>query len=263
MPRLFPILAAAALTLAPARAEAQRVKPVLDLHGGWLLGVVVDGTWRDAEHNTRLVRGGERFRVFAGGRLLGMSTGARPASFEEPCPETFGVKLAPEREGGDVGVVGTWNVRPRPVTRGDPNLPVYREVVRQILLRHGIRNPVARITGVTRADLDGDGTEEAIVSATRFSGEVHHVGAGDYSMLFVRKLVGGAPRTIMLDEEYHPRASETEILNTYTLGGVYDLDGDGVYEIVGRGEYYEGAWSTVFQIRGAAARQLASAGCGA
>ncbi|HEX8243785.1 MAG TPA: hypothetical protein VF541_09825 [Longimicrobium sp.] len=251
-----------ALVIAAAPARAQRVRPVVDVDGGYLLGVVVDGAWRDGEHGAAQVRGGERYRVFAGGRLLGAATGARPVSFEEPCPETFGVKLTPEREDAEVAVVGTWNVRPRPVTRGDATLPAYREVIRQLLVRH--RMPVVvRITGVTRVDLDGDGTEEAIVSATRSSSETTRVAAGDYSILLVRKLVRGVPQTIILEEEYHARASQEEILNTYRLGGVYDLDGDGVYEILARGRYYEGAWSTVYRLRGTRPVKLASAGCGA
>lgn len=255
-------LVLATLVAAAAPARAQRIRPVLDLDGGYLLGVVVDGAWRDGEHGAPLVRGGERYRVFAGGRPLGMATGGRPVSLDAPCPETFEVKLTPDREDADVAVVGSWNVRPRPVTRGDASRPAYREVVRQLLVRH--RMPVVvRITGVTRADLDGDGTEEAIVSATRSSSSSTRAAAGDYSILLVRKLVGGVPRTVILDEEYHARASEEEILNTYTLGGVYDLDGDGVYEILARGAYYEGAWSTVYRIRGTTPVTLASAGCGA
>jgi hypothetical protein len=253
-----------ALLLALATpAAAQRVQPVLDVRNGYVLGVVVDGEWRDATREASAVRGGERYRVFADGRLLGASKGAPAKSWEEPCPETFGVDLSPEWKEGDFAVVGAWSVRPRPVRRGDASLPAYRAEVRRLLVSYGIANPVVRITGVTRADLDGDGTEEAIVSATRMSTEDgHYVVAGDYSMLFVRKLVNGTPRTVMLEEEYHPRASHVEILNTYTLAGVYDLDGDGTYEILVHGHYYEGDWTTVYRLRGATAKPLASAGCG-
>jgi hypothetical protein len=254
----------AMLVLSAVPAGAQRVRPVLDVDGGWLLGVVVDGVWRDAEHNARLVRGGERYRVFAAGAARGTATGSRPKSIEEPCPDTYDVELTPKVEDADVAVVGSWNVRPRPVTRGDAGLPAYQAVVREMVMRHGIRNPVVHVTGVWRADLDGDGTEEAIVSATHtHAGDATRVRAGDYSVLFVRKLVGGAPRTIVLDEEYHPRTTGEETLDTYTLGGVYDLDGDGRYEIISRGSYYEGAWSTVYRVEGTTARKLATSGCGA
>ncbi|HSU13914.1 hypothetical protein [Longimicrobium sp.] len=260
------IAAAVMLTLAATPSAAQRVRPVLDVGSGRLLAVVVDGTWRDAEHNASLVRGGERYRVFANGAARGVATGSRANSIEEPCPDTYLVELTPKMEEGvgDVAVVGSWNVRPRPVTRGDASLPAYQNAVREMLVRHGIRNPVVRITGILRADLDGDGTEEAVLSATRSqaAGESTRVRAGDYSLVIVRKLVGGVARTIMLEEEYHPRTSEEEILNTFTLGGIYDLDGDGQYEILVHGQYYEGDWSTVYRIRGTTPRMLATAGCG-
>jgi hypothetical protein len=201
--------------------------------------------------------------VFAHGAARGTAIGARPKSIEEPCPDTYDVPLTPKMEDADVAVVGSWNVRPRPVTRGDANLPAYQSLVREMLVRHGIRNPVVRITGVTRADLDGDGTEEAVLSASRQADpDGTRASAGDYSLLIVRKLVGGAPRTIVLGEEYHPRTSSDQILYTYTLGGIYDLDGDGRYEILARESYYEGASSTVYRIEGTRARPLASAGCG-
>jgi len=201
--------------------------------------------------------------VFAGGVARGTATGARAKPMEDVCSDTYQVDLTPEMEDADVAVVGSWNVRPRPVTRGDASLPAYRALVREMLVRHGIRNPEVRITGVARADLDGDGTEEAVLSASRQADpDETRASAGDYSLLIVRKLVGGAPRTIVLEEEYHPRTSSDQILYTYTLGGIYDLDGDGRYEILARERYYEGASSSVFRIEGTRARQLVTAGCG-
>jgi hypothetical protein len=89
-----------------------------------------------------------------------------------------------------------------------------------------------------------------------------HVGAGDYALLFVRKLVNGTVRTIILEEEYHPVAKGESTPNHYSIVGVYDLDGDGVSEIVARGAYYEGGWTTVYGLRGTTKRELLTVGCG-
>jgi pyruvate/2-oxoglutarate dehydrogenase complex dihydrolipoamide acyltransferase (E2) component len=258
------LLLAAAAAAGSTQASAQRVRPVVDARDGYLLGVVVNGAWRNAERGASLVRGGEQYRVFAGGRAVGVFTGARPEP-GEPCDDARFVKLTPEVEDADVAVVGTWNVRPRAVTAGDAANPAYAADVRRMARAHGIANPEVRITGVVRADLDGDGTEEAIVSATRAQeaqlGWAAH--AGDYSMVFVRKLVRGVVRTIVLEETYHPRSSPTAVPWVYDLGGVYDLDGDGAYEIVLRGRYYEGASTGIYRIRGITADTVAESGCGA
>jgi hypothetical protein len=240
----IPLLLAAAVAADSARAAAQRV-------------------WRDAERAASMVRGGERYRVLAGGRAVGVATGSRPEQ-GEPCEDTRFVKLTPAVENGDVAVVGGGEVRPRAVTPGDAANPAYAADVRRLARAHGIANPEVRVTRVVRADLDGDGTEEAIVSATRAAERLGWAArAGDYSVVFVRKLVREVVRTIVLAETYHPRSSPTAVPWVYDLGGVYDLDGDGAYEIVLRGRYYEGGSTEIYKIRGTAAVAVAESGCGA
>jgi hypothetical protein len=244
-------------------APQPRVRPVVDARSGYLLGGTVNGAWRPGEQVARLLRGRERYRVYGGGRLLGESAGTRPKSIEEPCPDTYTVELSPARPGGAVAVGGAGNALPRPVARLDPAAPAYVEAVRRILVRNGIRNPAVRVTGVTRVDLEGDGADEVIVSAHRGRTDRGiRVEAGEYSLLFVRRVVAGAVRTVMLEEEYHPKASDEQILNRYSLAAVLDLDGDGVYEIVTRGQYYEGDWATVYRLSGLRKQELAGAGCG-
>jgi hypothetical protein len=263
MRRSIPLLLAAVVAAGSARAAAQRVQPVVDARHGYLLGVVVNGAWRNAERAASLVHGGERYRVFAGGRAVGVATGSRPEP-GEPCDDARFVKLTPEVEDGDVAVVGGWDVRPRAVTPGDAANPAYAADVRRMARAHGIANPEIRITRVVRTDLDGDGTEEAIVSATRSGEQLGWAArAGDYSVVFVRKLVRGAVQTIVLEETYHPRSSPNAVPWVYDLGGVYDLDGDGAYEIVLQGRYYEGGSTGIYKIRGTRADTVAESGCGA
>ncbi|HET7463549.1 MAG TPA: hypothetical protein VFJ82_20010 [Longimicrobium sp.] len=259
---LLSIALAAAL---PAAAAAQTIHPVLDVQGKWVLGAPVNGVWRDGQAIARQVRAGRRYRVFGPASELGVSTGSRAESLDVPCPETFGVELSPERAGGEIAIDAAWNVVPRRVIRlSQAAADGYRDAVRQILLRHGIRDPDPRVTGAVRVDLDGDGTEEVIVSAHRQTADgTFHVGAGDYGIVFVRRLVAGTVRTLMVEEEYHPRAAGETTPNQFTIAGVYDLDGDGAMELVTRGRYYEGEWSTVYRLRGTTVRKLVSAGCGA
>ncbi len=264
--RLHALLLACACTSAvPPAVAAQAIHPVVDVRGGYLLGARVNGAWRDGQGVARQVRAGRRYRVFGPAAELGVATGTRAESMDEPCPETFGVELSPARGAGEIAVDAAWNVIPRRVTRLSRSAADgYRDAVREILARHGIRNAVPRVSGAVRVDLDGDGTEEVIVSAHRQTGNGSFtVGSGDYSVVFVRKLVGGTVRTLMLEEEYHPRARPETTPNDFTIVGAYDLDGDGASEVVTRSRYYEGGSTTVHRIRTLAAQKLVSAGCGA
>ena len=258
------LLPAALLAAGAAWALPQaRVFPVVDAQYGYLLGGTVNGRWVDAAAMAPRLRGGERYRVFGGGRLLGTGTGQRPRPEGEICTETFLLKVSPEREAAQVAVGGAWNALPRRVERLDPSAAVYREAVRARVAAAGIRNPQPRVTGAWRVDLDGNGTDEVVVSATRGDPSAGiHVEAGDYSLVFVRKVVNGAVRTIQLEGEFHPRTSNERILNQYDVVGILDLDGDGTMEIAVRGHYYEGGWLTIHRVRGTQKQELATAGCG-
>jgi len=244
-----------------AGAQAQEIHPVVDAQRGYLLGARVNGIWREGQHIAARVGPGRRYRVFGAAGLLGEATGSRPTAPEDVCQESFMVELSPQREAGEIAVSGTWNLLPRPVTRLNP--AAYAAAVRPILIQHGIRNPVVRVTAALRADLDGDGTDEVVIAASRGSDDLGWAArAGDYSVVFARKLVGGTVRTIVLDQEYHPRANPQAVPNVYALAGAWDLDGDGQLEIMVRGRYYEGDWTTLYRLRGTTAQTLVSVGCG-
>ncbi|HEU4562119.1 MAG TPA: hypothetical protein VFS20_30100 [Longimicrobium sp.] len=257
------VLAAAA---APGGVGAQpAIHPVLDARSGYLLGARVNGAWRGGPEIAPRVRAGRRYRVFGPAGELGVATGGRAESDAEgQCEDLHTVQLAPRPEAGEIAIDAPWAVIPRRVARLSAAAAAgYNGAVREIVARHGIRNPEARVTGALRVDLDGDGTEEVIVSAHReTAGGGMQVGAGDYAVLFVRKLVNGSVRTIILAEEYHPRAKGGTTPYEYSIAGVYDLDGDGVSEIMIRGRYYHGGSIEVYGLRGTTKQRLLGEGCG-
>lgn len=261
-----PLLVGCVVATAARPASAQQaIHPVVDAKRDYLLGARVNGAWRSGPQISSRVQAGRRYRVFGPIGKLGVATGGRAESDADgSCEDLYRVELAPEREAGEIAIDAPWAVIPRRVTRLSAAAAAgYNHAVREIVARHGIRNPVPRVTGAVRADLEGDGTEEVIVWAHReTAGGGMQVGAGDYAVLFVRKLVNGSVRTIMLAEEYHPRAKGGTTPYQYTLAGVYDLDGDGVSEIVIRGRYYHGGWTEVYGLRGTTKRRLMGEGCG-
>lgn len=260
----------------PRFAMAQKVAPVVDIGGGGcLMGGVSNGRWLEAKDTAPLMRGGERYSVYDLTRKVGVRTGDRPTPPDtNSCPETYYVKnmVAGENEADLIAVGGDWNALPRVPKVESTRSVVYRAAVAEVLKRHGIRSPQVNILKVLRIDLDGDGTDELLISASRVK-KMSYVdsiasdsNAGDYSVVLLRKVIKGKVETIVLDGEYHPKAGRDDNQgppNEYKLTAVLDLNGDGRMEVIVEGGYYEGDWKTVYAINGRKAVNIFGCGCGA
>jgi hypothetical protein len=263
--------------LLPFVANAQvknEAVPVMDAEGGCLMGGSSGGGWLKAEEMGKRMSGGDKYRLYDLKGLWKNVTGGKAASQGPPCEDTLYVELPKDFEESVpagahyIGVAGTWNPMPRAPKIESNDNPTYRKLVADLLVRKGIRQPQVNITKVVRVDLEGDGTDEVIINATR----VHRFengsitpdpDAGDYSIVMLRKVINGKAQTIMLDEEYHPKAAKFTAPNAYDLAAVLDLNGDGVMEIIVAGGYYEGDWKTVYSIKGNKAVDVLGCGCGA
>ncbi len=239
---------------------------------GYFLGGSADGHWLQPEAAAALIPGGEKYRLYTLTGEVGASVGNKPAKGEEgPCSDTWYVTLAPfpVGRGSLVAVGGPWNAMPRPVKITGTEQQVYKAAAAEILKSKGIANPKVNLTQVLRVDLDGDGVEEVLVSATNYEGFKPGGGmkpnarAGDYSLVFLRKVVQGKVVTSIITGEYYPQAKEFNAPAEHRVIGVLDLNGDGILEIVLSGRYYEGDWVEAYRVDGAKIIKLFSMGCGA
>ena len=254
-----------------AAVLAQSVHPIVDTEEGCLIGGLSGGKWLDADAVKTMLKGGERYRLYTLTKTVGDLVGEKPESMGEPCTETQHVKFTVQTEPG-VAVGGDWNALPRAARMMSTTDPVYRRLVAGILRRHGFIRPQINITQVMRVDLDGDGSEEVLLSATRLAGGLGgadrgmawRAAPGDYSFVLLRKIVGGRVRDIPLVEEYFPRKnSEPWTPNQHRVAAILDLNGDGRMEVILHGAYYEGSWSTVFRLDGDKVENVFGCGCGA
>jgi hypothetical protein len=237
---------------------------------GYLLGGSTGGRWIKPEAAAGLIPGGESYRLYALTGEVGGSLGVKPAKGEEPCTETWYVTLAPfpQSRGSLVAVGGPWNAMPRPVKLTGSEPQVYKEAAAEILKSRGIANPKVNLTQVIRVDLDGDGVEEVLVSATHYEtvkpgGRLTpNARAGDYSLVFLRKQVQGKVITRVITGEYYPKAKEFNAPAEHRIIGVLDLNGDGVMDIVLSGRYYEGDWVDAYRVDGTTITKVLSMGCG-
>jgi hypothetical protein len=277
--RVAPVLLLIFITTSPilptAASAQKKLVPVVDVGGGGcVMGGVSDGKWVESEAMAALMKGGERYNLYSLTRKLGERTGTKPVSEGAPCESTMYVKdLAGDAKGEKelIAVGGDWNALPRVPKVESTSSLVYRTAVADLLRRNGIRRPQVNITSVLRVDLEGDGTEEVLISATRVKrwqegGISAGFDAGDYSVVLLRKLINGKVETIVLNGEYHTRARDTSNdppPNEYKVAAVLDLNGDGRMEVIVQGGYYEGDWKTVYSINGRKVENLFGCGCGA
>ena len=265
--------AAAALCVSATseRGVADEVHAVLV--DNCLIGGTINGKWMDASAIAPQLKGGEKYHLYTLARRAGESTGGVPQALADYCSETLEVELDPKPGEGTVLVVGgEWNAMPRaPQVLGN-NEQAYREATADILRRKRFRKPTINITRVLRVDLDGDGIEEVLVSAAHYeeglgsaTGSMAiHAKAGDYSLVFLRKLIRGRVQNIVIDGEFYPsKADEGGPPSQYMVAAVGDVDGDGTMEVVVRSDYYEGDASTIYSIKGDKVTMMSACACGA
>lgn len=257
----------------PSEVFAQkRVVPVVDVSSGCLMGGLSGGKWLEAKDAAALMQGGERYSVYELTRRIGVRTGSKPSSEGAPCDDTLYVKMSRKDERSNlIGVGGEWNALPRVPKSVSTRSPVYRAAVAEALRRNGIARPQVKIVKVLRIDLDGDGTDEVLINATRAkrwaSGSISNdYNPGDYSVVLLRKVIKGKAETIVIEGEYHPKPRNPETdgpPDEYEIAAVLDLNGDGRMEVIVAGGYYEGNWKTAYTVNGRKVESVMNCGCGA
>jgi hypothetical protein len=264
---------AALLTCAGA-AVAADVHPIVEVQSGYLFGAISDGKWIKADETAKLLGNETTYRVYGLTQALGEAKAGTPKKPKSvPCEETLAVSLSPKPENGVIAIAAPWNALPRKPTVIDPTQKAYVDVVRDFLKTKGIEQPKVKIDEILRVDLDGDGEEEVLISATNYFSK--HVPmrspAGSYSMVLLRRVIPGKVETQLIEGEFHPKAypkaaqeeGRFDAPNAYKVIATLDLDGDGKMEVVVGSNYYEGEEITIYRCDSKQVEALLSVACGA
>lgn len=247
-----------------AAATAGPLIPLVDLEGGWLLGGTRDGRWIAAFDTAALAQASQAYTAYLPNGTVSAVTGSAPGAFGVPCDNTVSVAFSPNLNTG-IAVGAGLNARPRPISPGDRDEPLILDKLGTLLEANGITQTEIQLSQVLVADLDGDGRDEWVVSATRM--QVNDAGfptpdaaAGDYSVILLLRDLESTPQVLI--EQYHPQASVFTAPEVFTIMDLLDLNGDGTLEIIMLARYYEGAFSAILANQNGEYREVLAAGCG-
>jgi hypothetical protein len=267
----------ASLLLRPGALPAGDLHPIVEVRSGYLFGASSDGKWIKTAETANLLRDETTYRVYGLTQALGDAKGGKPEPPEAaPCEETLLVPLSPKPGKGVIAIAAPWNALPRKPQVIDPTQKIYVDAVPNFLKTKGIERPKVKIEEILRVDLDGDGEEEVLISATNYFGKKDRVPmrspAGSYSMVLLRRVVAGKAETQLVAGEFHPKAYQRKCTDddasfdapsAYKVIAALDLDGDGKMEIVVGSNYYEGEEITIYRYDPKKTESLLSVACGA
>ena len=268
-------LAGLSALLICAAARAGELHPIVEVQNGYLFGATADGKWMKAEEAAKALTDETTYRIYGLTQSVGEAKGGKPKPAEEEiCSDLLTVSLSPSPDKGAIALAAPWNALPRKPRVSDTTQQVYVDAVRDFLKTKGIEQPKVKIDGILRIDLDGDGEEEVLISATNYfekdEGAPMRSPAGSYSMVLLRRVVAGKVETQLVEGEFYPKAyqngtgddSSFNAPNTYKVIAVLDLDGDGKMEVVVASQYYEGGATTIYRCDPKKIEELLSVACG-
>jgi len=228
----------------------------------YLLGGTENGEWLPPETVLPHSSDEEVYQLYSIGGPGGSAKGLKPMR-DNICP-VFWITTDSDFQGGlEVGVTGAWDVTPRLAQKIPTDHATYVQAVKDWLVGQNILEPAVEISQILRVDLEGDGTEEVLISASHFVEPTgHSVEYGDYSLVVMRKVVGNSVVTIPVVADYYYQEFEVQFPYTYAAIFPADLNNDGVLEILVGVERWEGSGVIVYEVNGTNVGKVFEVICG-
>ena len=212
---------------------------------GWWDG----GIWVPSKDVGALpIVGGEDYQIAVIG-LEATTTGGPQELRCEPL-DNIGLQLDNEHLlGGFPGPYGValsapWTLQPH-LFEAFTDDGTYSTIASGLLADRGLNVPNPVIKQLFRTDLEGDGTNEVLVVAEDIGGGFLPA-AGDYSIVFLQKVVQGEVQTAVLGSTAITDP-ESQFLEAFTVGAVADLSDDDKMEIVLDSAFFEGFGVAVWE----------------
>src|SRR5436190_7957592 len=247
-----------------ARAETF---PIVDVQYGYLIGGVENGKWIESDAARKSVKPGTKLQVYGAAGQVGTAAIVKLDTAGEACPDRPMVKLNPKKpKQGAIAFAAKANPLPRKPQPVDVKEKKHVDAVREFFREHGLKDPPIQITQAVKIDIDGDGEDEVVISATHYK-KVDEIPdestPNTYSFVMVARSAQGKPTMQLVAGEFYPKAKpDAAPPNKFEIAALADLNGDGKIDIVVRSKYYEGDEVTVYETTRSGFNKALSVGCG-
>src|SRR4051812_36799269 len=240
--------------------------PIVDVQYGYLIGAVENGKWIESDAATKSVKPGPKLQVYGMTGPVGSVSIVKLDTAGEACPDRPMVKLNPKKpKQGAIAFGAKWNPLPRKPQPVDLKDKRYVDLVRTFLTEHGLKDPVVQITQAVKIDIDGDGQDEVVISATHYKNgdEIPDEPAPNtYSFVMLARFSQDKTKGELVAGEFYPDAKSEMPANKFEVAALLDLNGDGKIDIVVRSRYYEGDEISVYEYKSSEFKKALSVGCG-
>ena len=239
-----------------------------------VLGWTLDGEWIEVSDPSSIpAEEGDLYRVLRTGNPTSIDIpGSAPVEGCGPLPgSTAEIDIDDPLFNADgwpytypIAISSNWDLTPHDVESLSLESEIYKGFASEVLADVEIIDPDPNLITLIRTDLEGDGVDEVIVGAERISGSLISPSPGDYSIVFIRKIVGGDVTQQLIAGDVFVDAG-SGLLYSARLVAVADLNGDNRMEITIQYGYYEGSSTHVLEYKNdvEGLQQVLVGGCGA
>ena len=232
-----------------------------------LMGGSGNDVWIDASYGKYWNLKEKKYKLYKMRSYIGKGTGSEIYQGPPSMTEIVRMKKNGTYLNNFVAIKSNWKFFPQKIKKGSNKSPTYKKVVKKILRKNDLGHLKPKIKQIFKVDLNGDGTKEKIIHASNidFNNPKWYQDKDTYSVVFVRKLVNGKKKNIILRKSFYTedRDFADGITYTHRIRAIGDFNGDGIMEVVVETRYYEGTGFSIFEIKKRKTNSVLSNGSGA
>ncbi len=263
-----PILKLSAGQLTKSNNNINKVNPIVCRY---IIGSYVLGKWLGVDSTFEELSGHETYKIYSMTNYIGEGKGlSKEPATEEVQGAQPGVTISTSNGTFDPGektasgtdysknfssriaVGADINALPRIPQKLSNDIYTYKNVVGGIIGRQGFKAQDVNIRQALKIDLEGDGVDEVLLTASNVDISSDEEDKNTYSVVILRKLINGKVENIIIREEHYINGKSTHGYRSTALyvPFVLDCNGDGTMEVLVDGIFAPGNFMDVYEIKG-------------